>query len=159
MSSGDLSGTTDRSNGPSVRVDLAGELHSGAVVQLRLMLLEAIVVGRPGELIIDLDRAVSLSTGGLAALVGGNVTALEYGTSYRVIKPRGEVREAMQAVGMLDMLADSDDIGAVVGVAGRGLVDMIEASVDPPTPPGRAACAPRCSLFGLGIPSQCMVAP
>jgi anti-anti-sigma factor len=109
-----FSATTDRSNSLSVRLDLAGELHGPAVVQLRLMLLEALVEGSPDELIIDLDAVVCLSTGGLAALIDGYIDAVEYGTSYRVLNAHGKVHEAMRTTGTLDMLADSDDTGALL---------------------------------------------
>lgn len=78
------------------------------------MLLEVIVVDRPDELIIDLDAVVRLSTAALAALICGYVAAIEYGTSYRVVNAHGEVRQAMQATGILDMLADSDDTRALL---------------------------------------------
>jgi anti-anti-sigma regulatory factor len=71
-------------------------------------------VDRPDELIIDLDAVVRLSTGTLAALICGYVTAIEYGTSYRVVNAHDEVRQAMQATGTLDMLADSEDTGALL---------------------------------------------
>lgn len=109
-----FSGATDRSNSAAVHIGLTGELDGAAVVQLRRVLLEAIVVDRPDELIIDLDAVVRLSTGALAVLICGYVTAIEYGTSYRVVNAHDEVRHAMQATGTLDMLADSDDTGALL---------------------------------------------
>jgi anti-anti-sigma regulatory factor len=89
-------------------------MYGAAAVQLRLMLLEAIVVDRPDELIIDLDAVVRVRADGLSALIGGYVTAIEYGTSYRVLNAHDEVRQAMLDTGTLDILADSDDTGALL---------------------------------------------
>lgn len=105
---------TDRSDCAAVRLDLAGEIVGAAVAHVRLMILEAIIIDRPAELVIDLNAVSWLSAPGLAALVCGYVTAVDYGTSYRVVNAHAEVRRTMQATGTLDMLADSDDIAALL---------------------------------------------
>jgi anti-anti-sigma regulatory factor len=66
----------DRSDQTTLRVDLAGDLRGAAVVEVLLMLLEAIVVDRADELVIDLDAVACLGSAGLAALVCGYVTAV-----------------------------------------------------------------------------------
>jgi anti-anti-sigma factor len=108
--------TVHRGDGAGVRLDLGGDLCGTAVARLRLVLLEVIVVDRPDELIIDLDVVRCLSVTGVGALMCGYVTAIEYGTSYRVVNAHGEVRHAMLATGTLDVLTDSDDTGALLAI-------------------------------------------
>jgi anti-anti-sigma factor len=118
-------GTADNSDRAAVRLDLAGDLHGAAVAQLRLRLLESIIAERSDDLIIDLDAVTCLSPAALATLIVGCVTAIDYGTSYRVINAHDNVRRVIEASGTADLLADSDDIGALllalaVGASGIG---------------------------------------
>ena len=78
------------------------------------MILEAIIVDLADELIIDLDAVVCLSVAGLEALIAGYRTAIEYGTSYRVVNAHALGRRGMLTTETLDMLADSNDIGALL---------------------------------------------
>jgi anti-anti-sigma factor len=108
--------TTHHGDRSAVRLDLVGDLHGGAVAQLRLRLrlLETTIIERPDELIIDLGAVSCLSGAGLAALVCGYVAAMDYGTWYRVVNAHHDVRDVIEASGMLDMLTDSEDIGALL---------------------------------------------
>lgn len=106
--------TRDHGDRSVVRLNVAGDLHGSAVAQLRLRLLETIIIGRPDELIIDLGAVSCLSGAGLAALISGYVAAIDYGTSYRVVNAHHDVRRVIEQSGTLDMLTDSDDIGALL---------------------------------------------
>jgi anti-anti-sigma factor len=106
--------TADNSQRAAVRLDLVGDLHGPAVARLRLRLLESIIVERPDELVIDLDAVTRLSPAAFAALIVGCVTAIDYGTSYRVINAHDNVRRVIEASGTADLLADSDDTGALL---------------------------------------------
>jgi anti-anti-sigma factor len=106
--------TTEHGDGSAVRLDLAGDLHGCATAQLRLRLVETIIIERPDELIIDLGALNGLSSAGLAALICGYVAAIDYGTSYRVVNARHDVRRVIEESGTLDMLADSDDVGSLL---------------------------------------------
>jgi len=97
-----------------ISVDLSGELRGLAVVKLQTMIFESIVAGLPDELVVDLEEVSFLGCDGHWALVSGYVVAVEYGTSYRVVNARGQVRSTLQANQTLDMLADSRDIGALL---------------------------------------------
>jgi anti-anti-sigma regulatory factor len=59
-------------------------------------------------------RVSCLSGAGLAALVCGYVAAIDYGTWYRIVNAHHDVRRVIEASGMLDMLTESDDIGALL---------------------------------------------
>jgi anti-anti-sigma factor len=106
--------TTDHGGRSTVWLDLAGDLEGSAVTRLRLRLLETIIIERPDELIIDLGAVSYLSRAGLAVLIFGYVTAIDYGTGYRVVHAHHDVRRVIEASGTLDMLTDSDDIGALL---------------------------------------------
>lgn len=106
--------TTDHGDRSAVRLYLAGDLDGSAVTRLRLRLLETIIIDRPDGLIIDLGAVSLLSGAGLAVLIFGYVTAIDYGTAYRVVNAHHEVRRVIEASGTLDMLADSDDIAALL---------------------------------------------
>ena len=46
--------------------------------------------------------------------MAGYVAAIQHGTSYRVVGAHGSVRHVLQRTGMSDVLADSDDLGALM---------------------------------------------
>jgi hypothetical protein len=46
--------------------------------------------------------------------MSGYVAAVEHGTAYRVVGAAGAVRGTLRDAGVLDVLADSDDLGALM---------------------------------------------
>ncbi len=108
-----FSGHTHRDAGNVIRLDLAGDIRGTAVGRLHLMLVEVIVVELPAGLIVNLGAVTYLSDTGIVVLTHGCVIALEYGTGYCVVDARDQPRRALQDRGVLDWLADSDDLGAL----------------------------------------------
>jgi hypothetical protein len=78
------------------------------------MISVAILAGKPDELQISLDAVSALSDPGVQVLMSGYVVAIDYGTRYRVRGARSQVRAGLQALGILDALGDSDDLGALL---------------------------------------------
>ena len=105
----------DRSvDGGGVRLELCGDLRGAVVNQVATLILDAVVVDLVDELIVDLDGVGFVDTAGLRVLLGCYEVAIECGTLYRVINAHGQVHDALAAIGMVDVLADSEDIGAVL---------------------------------------------
>jgi hypothetical protein len=52
--------------------------------------------------------------GGLDRVGVGAAAAVDYGSTYRVINSQGRVRRLLRATGTLEVLADSDDLGALL---------------------------------------------
>ncbi len=97
-----------------VELHLAGEMLGLAPDTLRVRVQGLIRTDRPDLLLINLDQVTALSSAGIHALLSGYTTALEHGASYRVRYAQGEVRRLLQRTGVLDLLADSDDVGALL---------------------------------------------
>jgi len=101
-------------NGAVVRLDLAGEVRGPVLRQLATLIVDAVVVDLTDELVIDLDAVSFLDPAGVGVLIWGYEAAMDCGTLYRVVNPRDQVHRALAAIGMVDVLADSQDIGAVL---------------------------------------------
>ena len=97
-----------------MRLSPKGDLHGAAVAQLLTAIVEVIVVDWPDELVIDLDLVVALSPGSVQVLMAGYLAAIERGVSYRVVNARGHALHVLRADGIADVLADSDDIAALM---------------------------------------------
>ena len=97
-----------------VRLDLLGDLRGSAAPALRSMLVQAVGTDLPDELLVGLDAVSILDVATVSALMAGYVAAVEHGTSYRVVGAHGRVRHVLQRTGMSDVLADSDDLGALM---------------------------------------------
>ncbi len=103
-----------RTSESDLRLDVQGEVTDTSVTRLDSLITEAIVLRRPDMLLIDLCRVTVLGEAAVRALLAGYVTAIDYGTSYRVLHAEGPARAVLQASGMVDVLADSDDLGALL---------------------------------------------
>jgi anti-sigma B factor antagonist len=101
-------------NGGVFRLDLVGEVRGAAVDQLATLMIDAIVVDRAEELVIDLDAVSFLDAAGVWTLICGYAAAVEGDTLYRVVNARDQVHNSLQATGMLDVLADSQDVAAIL---------------------------------------------
>ena len=101
-------------DGGTVTLRLVGNLQGGVACRLALIAVEVLVVDRPDVLVIDLGAVSSIGAAGVEALVLGYAVAIEHGTVYRVVGAHGQVRRTLQTTGVLDVLADSEDIGSLV---------------------------------------------
>jgi hypothetical protein len=88
-----------------------------------------ILIDKPDELQISLDAVSDLIDPGVLALMSGYVVAIDYGTQYRVMRARNQVRAGLRALGILDALRDSDDLGAL-------LLAVLTVSATGPARPG-----------------------
>jgi anti-anti-sigma factor len=111
-----------------VELNLAGDLLSeGFSLSLQSQISGLIVADHPELLRINLEQVTALSSAGIRTLIDGYSTAISHGTSYQVRHARGAVRRVLKLAGVLSMLADSDDVGALL------LATMeCNASVPPP---------------------------
>jgi hypothetical protein len=105
-----------RAGAAVTRLEMAGAVRGRALARLGRHITQVLVVQRPEVLVIDLGAVTALSPAAVRTLVTGYRTAIEYGTTYRVINPRGPVRTMVQAAGVPDVLADSDDRCAAAGL-------------------------------------------
>jgi anti-anti-sigma factor len=87
-----------------IRLAVAGEVDLSTSEALRHIIVNALTVDRVAELIVDLDAVTFMDSSAIAALVQGRATALEYGTTYRVINPCGRVHRVLHITGALDAL-------------------------------------------------------
>jgi anti-sigma B factor antagonist len=101
-------------SGASVRLELAGDVRGMVAELLTAMILDAIVTDLADEVHVDLDGVTFLDHSGVLALVCGYVAAVEFGTAYRVVNAREQVHRTLRATGVLDALADSNDLGALL---------------------------------------------
>lgn len=106
--------TEHHSDGGVAFLEPVGDISTAAAWQLWLMISEAILASKPDELHISLDAVSDLSDPGVHALMSGYIVAIDYGTRYRVMGARNQVRAGLQALGILDALGDSDDLGALL---------------------------------------------
>ncbi|MEV6905288.1 STAS domain-containing protein [Amycolatopsis sp. NPDC051372] len=98
----------------TLQVNVRGPVVGYTADELRAVITEAIELRNPNELLVNLWDVTILSSAGVSALLAGYVASVDWGTSYRVTEIRGQPRALLQAVGVLDMLADSNDLGALV---------------------------------------------
>jgi hypothetical protein len=97
-----------------LRLDVRGRVLGAAAADLQSLITEAIVARRPDTLMINLHHVTALSVTGVRALLVGYVVAIDHGTSYRVLHAHGQAHYVLQATGTMDVLADSDDLGALI---------------------------------------------
>lgn len=109
-----FTGTVQPCDSSAIRLELVGELGDGTAVALQRMILDAIVDCLPDELLLDLDGVTVLGRTAVIALVSGYVAAIERGVVYRVVNAHRQALATMQATGTLDVLANSEDIGALM---------------------------------------------
>jgi anti-anti-sigma factor len=100
--------------GASVRLELAGDVRGAVAELLTPMIFDAIVADWADELHVDLDAVTYLDSAGVMALVCGYVAAVECGSVYRVVNARGQVLRTLEAIGVMEVLANSEDLGALV---------------------------------------------
>ncbi|HEY3690135.1 MAG TPA: STAS domain-containing protein [Pseudonocardiaceae bacterium] len=98
----------------AVRLDVHGQVVGAAVDDLTLLIITTIVGEAPDMLLIDLRHVTALSGNGVRALLTGYATAIDYGTSFHVVHASGTARYSLQLTGTLDLLADSNDLGALL---------------------------------------------
>jgi anti-anti-sigma regulatory factor len=106
--------TVHQAGGAALRVDVRGQVLGLAAADLRLLIVEVIVDQLPDSLLINLRHVTALSVAGVQGLVAGYVTATDYGTTYRVLNAHGPARRTLQTTATIDVLADSNDLGALL---------------------------------------------
>ena len=97
-----------------VRLDLVGDLSGSAASSVQLMLVQTVDTDLPDELLVGLHAVSVLDVATVSALLAGYIAAIEHGTSYRVVGAHGRARHILQRTGMSEVLADSDDLGALM---------------------------------------------
>jgi anti-anti-sigma regulatory factor len=124
----------------TVQLDLVGDLRGSVVQPLRSTVVQTIVGDLPDQLLVRLDDVHEIDEAGVTALMSGYIAAIDYGTSYRVRGARGSVRRVLHATRTLDVLADSDDLAALLlsvlpplsagrSRAGAGTVNSVGCSI------------------------------
>lgn len=103
-----------RQDSGTVWLDLAGDLRGPAAEQLRSTVVQTIEVNQLDRLLVGLDAVSDIDMAGVTVLMSGYLAAIDYGTSYQVAGAHGRVRRVLQIAGILDVLADSDDLGALL---------------------------------------------
>ncbi|MEV6898756.1 STAS domain-containing protein [Amycolatopsis sp. NPDC051372] len=109
-----FSATVHRIDNGTLRVDVRGQVLAAAAAELGIFIMRVIATEQPDELLIDLRDATALDACGADLLFAGYVTAIDCGTTYHVLHARGQARRMLQAKGTLDVLADSNDLGALL---------------------------------------------
>ncbi|WIV59153.1 STAS domain-containing protein [Amycolatopsis nalaikhensis] len=87
---------------------------AGEAATLTALIIDTVAMELPTTLLIDLRHVTALDFAGLRALLAGYRAAVDHGTSYHLLHAEGPARDLLQATGTLDMLADSDDLGALM---------------------------------------------
>lgn len=106
--------TTHYDGDSDIRLDVTGAVLGSAAAELRLLITKLTLIDRPNTLLVNLQDVTALGVTGIEALLTGYLTAMDYGTSYQVLRAHGQARDVLQATGIIDMLADSDDLGALL---------------------------------------------
>lgn len=78
------------------------------------MLVQTVKVDVLDQLLVNLRGVRSFDVAAVNALLGGYRAAVEFGTTYRVTGAHGQARHVLQRTGTSDVLADSDDLGALI---------------------------------------------
>jgi anti-anti-sigma regulatory factor len=106
--------TVHQAGGADLRVDVRGQVLGAAAADLRLLIVDVIVDRLPDSLLINLHQVTALSVAGVRGLVAGYITAIDNGTTYRVLNAHGQARRILQSTATIDVLADSNDLGSLL---------------------------------------------
>ncbi|WP_414938191.1 hypothetical protein [Amycolatopsis sp. cmx-11-51] len=111
----------------SLQLDVLGPVLGPATVSLQKLIIGVIVSNVPETLVINLGRTTALSLAGVNTLLTGYTTAIDYGTNYRVLHAHGPVLDILHSTGTREVLADSNDLGALL------LAALLSPVTVPPT--------------------------
>lgn len=119
---GSSSGTRQRPDSPggrftvtgartaaTVRLSLSGEIDLAVRDELRRSLLAALGAASVRDVLVDLDAVTFLDCSGIGALAAGYNTAVATGRGFRLIGPRGLVRDVLILTHLLPLLAGDDE--------------------------------------------------
>jgi anti-anti-sigma regulatory factor len=106
--------STYRAGSTVLQLDVHGEVLGAAAERLKALAMDAIMMIQLDTFVIDLHYATAIDFAGMRALLAGYTTAIEHGTRYCALRAHGPVRDALQAAGVLGVLADSEDLGALL---------------------------------------------
>jgi anti-anti-sigma regulatory factor len=98
----------------TLRLEVHGQVVGAVGDDLKLLIITTIVAEAPDTFLIDLCHVTALGNTGVRALLAGYTTAIDYGTSFHVVHAHGLVRYSLQVSGILDLLADSNDLSALL---------------------------------------------
>ena len=99
--------------GKAVRVELFGEISGAAAGRLRSILVQE-AESMPARLLVDLGAVERIDFEIVISLMAGYNAAVEHGALYQIVGVRDQVRRTLERWQMLDVLTDSDDLGALI---------------------------------------------
>lgn len=100
--------------GTDMRLDVTGQVMGRAAIDLQVLITKVINGEQPDALVVNLQGVIGLCGSGLHALIAGYLAAIDQGTSYSVVHAQGQARHVLQATGTMEMLTDSNDLGALL---------------------------------------------
>ncbi|GAA2705934.1 hypothetical protein [Actinoplanes palleronii] len=96
------------------RIEPRGVLAGDAAENLKRVISEIVLREQVDELHVSLAEVSALGDSGVDALLAIYVLSVEHGVRYRVVDDAEHHRKALRWPLLLDVLADSDDIGALI---------------------------------------------
>ncbi|MFJ7213538.1 STAS domain-containing protein [Amycolatopsis sp. NPDC098790] len=114
--------------GQQLELALMGEMLGNAPFRLQVRITSLIADARPDRLVVDLAELTALSSAGIHALLSGYSSAIDHGVHYQVRHARGEVGRILRLADLQEVLADSNDHGALAAAVRR---------LNKPVPPPR----------------------
>jgi anti-anti-sigma factor len=103
-----------QAEGTMVTLRPAGDLTTRMLAQLLARLVQEVTAGDAVEVVVDLDAVTRLAAKAVAVLLGGYQFAVDHGVRLRVVNTGDAVRQQLEHCGLFDVLADSDDLGALI---------------------------------------------
>jgi anti-anti-sigma regulatory factor len=100
--------------GSRIRIEPQGALSCESAKRLHLIMTEVVIQWQPDDLHVSLLAVTALGDSGLDALIAGYVLAVDYGVRYYVTDVGDALRRSLQWAVVLDALADSDDLDALL---------------------------------------------
>ncbi|UOZ03337.1 STAS domain-containing protein [Amycolatopsis sp. WQ 127309] len=117
-----------------VLIAVSGDVVGVAPADLLARIVAVIELQHPETLRVSLAGVTALGSAGIHALLGGYTSAVENGTTYHVQHAIGPVRRILDLAGVREMLADSNDVGALL-LAKLRLRDPVSPASDEAPPP------------------------
>ncbi|KUL29441.1 hypothetical protein [Actinoplanes awajinensis] len=96
------------------RIEPRGVLAGDAAEDVKRIISEIVLHEQVDELHVSLADVTALGDSGVDALLAVYVLAIEHGVRYRVVDDAEHHRRALRWPLLLDVLADSDDVGTLI---------------------------------------------
>jgi anti-anti-sigma factor len=110
----------------TILLSFAGEFRLGANDHAVRLLRDAIE-DVPDRLIVDLVDVTAIDSVMIGVLLAGYLAAFDAGIRFQVINARRAVLRRLAAAGVARILADSDDVGALIAAARRPVRHLRDA--------------------------------